>query len=189
MTDRRPRLHRWWRASGAVAVVATALALANLAVTCGPAPPSTDTCTLPPIDAGGERDGTITSIEVGTLDGTTFTPFVDDGVATLQSGGQGSTMIVAHLRLRGSGIPACLQQKTFVEQLDGTLLISEEAGLPMDADGAGGWVSGAMFLVYDRQPGVQVRIRTQIGAMERAVTVWVDWRGAVDAGVDATLLP
>ena len=169
-----------------IAAVA-ALAVGGLGATCGPAPPVTETCTpAVPTDAGDLPDGSLTSVELGYLGtGGDFVPFVDQGVAQLQFGGQGSSMYVTHLRLRGSGIPACLPQKTYLETLDGMVIASEEAGLATDPAGAGAWITGPMYLIYDRSSGVQVRLRTVVFGVERTVVVWVDIPGDVDAGVDA----
>ncbi len=181
-----PAVRRWGRRALGLALVATA-AFGSLGVTCGPAPPSTQTCTpAVPTDAGDLPDGTLTSVEIGYLGtGGDFVPFPDQGVAQLQFGGQGSSMYVTHLRLRGSGIPACLPQKTYLETLDGMVIASEEAGLATDPAGAGTWITGPMYLIYDRSSGVQVRLRTDVLGMQRSVVVWVDFPGDVDAGVDA----
>jgi hypothetical protein len=169
-------------------VIAALLAGGSLGFSCGPAPPVTETC-IPdePLPGGEPLDGAgITSLEIGRREGDAFVPFTDDEIATLQIGGQGSDMIVALLRVRGTDVPACLPQKTFMERLDGTLLVSEEAALPTVADGPGTWLTNAMFLVYFYERGVQVRLRTEVGDAEHAVVVWVEERGSpVDAGVDA----
>lgn len=163
------------------------LAAGSLGLTCGPGlAPVSETCT-PAVaaDAGELPGGTLTSVEIGYLDGSGgFLPFVDQSVASLQFGGQGSTMYVAHLRLHGSGVPACVPQKTYLEQLDGTVISSEDAAMATDPAGTGTWITGAMYLVYDRATGVQVRLRTEVLGMQRSVVVWVDTAGTVDAGVD-----
>lgn len=172
-----------------VALVA-ALAAGSLGVTCGPggSPPVTETCEPPaPPDAGVPGDGAFDSLEVGYLgsDGG-FVPFVDGGIAQLAFGGQGSSMIVAHLRVRGGAVPACVAQRTVIEQLDGTVIASEDAGLPVDASPDGAWISSAMYLVYDRESGVQVRLRVDAGGLTRSLTVWINYAPIpdVDAGVD-----
>ena len=176
-----------------LAIAVALVAFANLAVTCGPAPPHSDTCALSAGTAdAGLRDGTVTSLEVGTVDGSgRFAPFVADTVVPLQLGGQGSTMIVAHLRLRGSGIPSCLPQTTQLEYLDGTPIITESAPVPLELGGDGAWTSGALLLVYDREPGAKVRVHTVVDGVETSVALWLDAVGVdaagepVDAAVDA----
>ena len=171
------------------AVVLALFAGGSLGFTCGgPTLPTPETCTPEePLPGGEPNDGaTISSLEIGRMEGDAFIPFVDDQVAFTQFGGQGSQMIIAKLRLRGSGIPDCLAQKTVMEQVGGEAIISEEAALPMDPAADGSLISGAMFLIYDRAPGLHVRLRSEVGTVTRSVTVWVDQRGAdLDAGVDA----
>jgi hypothetical protein len=174
----------------ALAVVA-ALAAASLGLTCGPggAPPVTDTCEPPaPPDAGEPNDGALTSLELGYLgsDGA-FVPFVDGGVAYLSFGGQGSSMIVAHLRARGADVPACLAQRTVMETITGETLASEDAGLPTDPTADGARITSAMYLVYDRSSGEQVRLRATAGGLTRTLTVWINFDPStlIDAGVDA----
>ena len=170
-------------------MVIAVLAIGSLGATCGPAPPTSETCTpTVPADAGGLPDGTLTSAELGYLGGPgEFVPFIDQSVAGLQFGGQGASMYVVYLRLRGSGVPACVPQQTYLEELDGTLIASEEAGLSTSAAGAGTWLAGPMYLVYDRASGVQVRLRTEVLGVERSVVVWVNAEGTIDAGVDAAV--
>jgi hypothetical protein len=163
--------------------VTTLLAGASLGMTCGPGPQVTEMCTPAPI--GSLPDATITSLEIGTMDGRAFIPFTDQGVAPLTIGGQGSDMIVTHLRLKGSGVPACLSQRTALEQLDGTEIATEQAAVPTEPDGDGGWVSGSMFMVYFGAPGHQIRFRSKVESVERTVVVWAGSTGTVDAGVDA----
>jgi hypothetical protein len=157
------------------------LAAGNLAVTCGPAPPSTETCE--PEVGGPPADIALTSIEIGSRATGTFEPFVEDGVAHLQIGGQGSPMVVAVLRLRGSGVPACLPQFTAIERLDGTSIVSEAAALPTHVEAAGTWYTNGMFLVYFGESGIQARMRTVVAEQEYAVRVWIDHVGTIDAGV------
>lgn len=161
------------------------LATASLGLTCGPPPPSSDTCAPTAIDAGSIPDASITSLEIGRMENGTFIPFVDGGVAPLTIGGQGSTMLVAYLRVRGSGVPACLPQTTRLQGLDGTEWSSEQAPMKTEPAGAGTWVTGAMFLVYFGESQVQVRLKAQVGSRQTEVVVWTDAVGTVDAGVDA----
>lgn len=162
------------------AAVVCVLAFASLGLTCGGGgpPPVTPTC-----EPG--VGGSVTSVEIGTLVGDEFRPFVDGGVADLVFGGQGASMIVAHLRLRGTGLPACVAQRTVLETLDGMTIADERAGLPTDPAGDGVWVTGYMYLVYEWERGVQVRLRATAGGVERSVVVWAGFESTVDAGVDA----
>ena len=182
---------RWRRGQGGrrrTLAAVLVLALANLGLTCGGAPPPvTPTCQSPLGEGGGPLPGVnVTSLELGGMADGVFTPFVDDGIAPLDFGGQGSSMIVTYLRVRGSGIPACLPQATVLEQLAGAAIASESAGLPMDPTDDGAWVSSSMFLIYDHHRGVQVRLRAEVDGRQQAVVVWAGFRGEIDAGtVDA----
>jgi hypothetical protein len=175
------------RAPAAAAVAA--LALAGLGMTCGPGgpPPAVETCEPPatPRDAGLAD---VDSLEIGYLgnDGA-FVPFVDGGVARLSFGGQGSSMLVAHLRLRGADVPACLEQRTTMEEPGGAALATESAPLPTRPTADGARVTSSMYLVYDRASGVQVRLRATAAGRTAAALVWIDFDPAtlVDAGVDA----
>jgi hypothetical protein len=93
-------------------------------------------------------------------------------------------MIVTHLRLRGSGVPACVEQRTVLEHLDGSPISSEEFPVPTDPAGAGTWITGQLFMIYRDAPGAKVRMRTEVAGVERSVELFVDYQG-VDAGVDA----
>ena len=169
----------------------TLLAGGSLGFTCGgPTLPTTETCTPEaPLPGGEPNDGaTISSLEIGRMEGAAFIPFVDDQIAFTQFGGQGSQMIIATLRLRGTAIPACLAQKTVMEQVGGSLISSEEAALPLDPAGDGSLISAAMFLIYSREPGLEVELRSEVGSVTTSVTVWVDQRGAdLDGGIDAAM--
>ena len=173
------RLHRWLPLGGAVGV--TAAVAVSLGATCGPGPPSSDNCQVEP----GTPGPTITAIDIGRVgvDGR-FTPFTDDQVVPLTIGGQGASMVVANLRVTGSGVGDCLPQMTRLEQLDGSLESSEEAGLVAHLDGADTWVTGDAFLVYYGPSGYQVRIHAEVGGLVEEVVLWVDQRGVVDAGPD-----
>ncbi len=162
------------------------LATASAGMTCGPSQPSSETCTPIRMDAGSLPDASITSLELGRVEGDVFVPFVDGGVAPLTLGGQGSPMIVTHLRLRGSGVPSCLAQTTWLEELDGSVISSEAAAMATEPAEAGAWVTGGMFLVYYGASQHQVRLRAKVGSRETSVVVWTDAVGVIDAGVDAT---
>lgn len=167
-------------------VAAAVAAVGSLGLTCGPPPPTSETCELPPVRGdAGELDGALTSLEIGTLDGDGgFAPFVADSVIDLQFGGQGSSMIVAHLRVRGTDVPACLAQRTVLEYPNGDAIYEEQAPVPLDRAADGSWVSGSLFMIFDREPGAKVRLRAEVGGLSRSVEVWTNFM-AVDAAPDA----
>lgn len=158
-----------------------ALATGSLGVTCGSPTPAPAVCDAP----GPLADGAITSLEVGgTVDGQ-FAPFVDGGVVPLAIGGQGAPMVVARLRVRGSGLPECLAQATSLERLDGSVESSENSAMATTPAGADGVVTGDIFLPYYGESAIQVRLRATVGARTQAVIVWIEAAGTVDAGVVA----
>ena len=69
----------------------------------------------------------------------------------------------------------------------GEVIASETAPLPTDATADGARVTTSMYLVYDREPGVQVHLHAEAGGLTRDLAVWIDFdpRLLIDAGVDA----
>lgn len=178
MTRNSARSRRRW--STALALVGLA-AVANLGMTCGPASPAPDLCDTP----GPVADGGVTSIEIGGMVDGQFVPFVDDAVAPLVFGGQGSPMVVARLRVHGAGLPACLPQATQLEQLDGEVIASESGAMATEPAGADARLTGEILLVYFGESATQVRLRATVGDLSHEVVVWTDAVGVRDAGVDA----
>lgn len=172
------RSSTYWRLA---AVAALVLAAGNLGMSCGPPSPTPDTCDMP----GPVSDGAITSLEIGGVVDGRFVPYTDGAVAPLVIGGQGASMIVAHLRVRGSGLPTCLPQQTALEQLDGLVVSSENGAMATTPAGADGVETGDILLPYYGAPATPVRLRATVGDRTLAVVVWTDAVGVVDAGVDA----
>lgn len=181
------------RSAACAAITVALLAAGSLGLTCGPgpAPPVVETCepiAPTPRDAGVPTDGVLDSLELGTLDvNGVFYAYVDDKPVSLSFGGQGSTMLVTHLRVRGAAAPACLEQRTTMTAAGGEVIASESAPLPTDAAPDGARVTTSMYLVYDREPGVPVHLHAEAGGLTRDLTVWIDYdpRTFIDAGVDA----
>lgn len=171
------RTRRRWLAPA----VGLFLAAGNLGMSCGPAPPAPDTCATP----GPVADGAVAAVEIGRMVDGQFAPFVDGGVAPLVIGGQGAPMIVANLRVRGAGLPACLPQTTSLEELGGEVISSEVGAMLTEPAGADTRVTGEMLLVYYGASATQVRLRATVGGRTASVVVWTDAVGVIDAGVDA----
>lgn len=170
---------RWFALSAVVCLAAAG----SLGMTCGPAPPTPDTCDMP----GPVPDSAVSSIEIGGVVDGQFVPFVDGAVVPLVFGGQGSPMIVAHLRVHGAGLPACLPQATRLEQLDGEVIASESGAMATEPAGADARLTGEIFLVYFGESATQVRLRATVGDRSHEVVVWTDAVGMLDAGLDASL--
>ncbi len=152
-------------------------------MSCGPPGPSPETCDLP----GPIADGAITSVEIGQVVNGQFVPFTDGAIAPVVYGGQGAPMIVAQLRIRGAGVPACLAQVTRLQKLDGLDISSLEAGVQTSPAGPGVWLGGEMFLVYYGPPAHQVRLTAEVEDQRTSVVVWTESVGTIDAGVDGDL--
>ncbi|HZS36200.1 MAG TPA: hypothetical protein VFF06_05210 [Polyangia bacterium] len=79
------------------------------------------------------------SLEIGT-DADPFAPLSDGDTIQSVIGGQGATMVIVRLRVRGAGAPACLAQSTSVLAADGSgdVLSRNDAALEttLEADGA-----------------------------------------------------
>ena len=159
-------------------VVASAVAFSGCGGSCAPPPfvPSSQTC--------GEPATTfdLDTIEIGVAADGGFFALADGDVIQPISGGQGAEMILAHLRVSGPGVPACLAQNTGVYS-EGDLVGS--FNLPMATTLVAGDVStritGDMFLVLDYlEYGQLVTIRAAAGGVTHDVTVYL-WVGP-DAG-------
>ncbi|MBE7454331.1 MAG: hypothetical protein HS111_37410 [Kofleriaceae bacterium] len=166
------------------------LALAAAASGCGggcnlPPTPSSETCEPAP----GEPAPTISAIEIGRRVDGVFTAIAEDSVVELVTGGQGADMIVAALRLTGTGVGDCVAQRTRLEQPDGDLISSEEAPLVVRPAGDGRHVTGDLLLIYYGGWGQQARIRAEVGGARAEVLFWAGDRGEVDAATaDAPIL-
>jgi len=169
------------RRFGPVTLLAVgALAVASLGGSCGGGsePLASETCELP----GGYTPPVLDRVEIGQVgrDGR-FRAFTDREIVPLVTGGQGASMIVANLRLRGTGIGGCVAQRTMLEIPGGTLISSEPAPLRVEPDGAGAWLTGDAYLVYDGAPGQLVRVRAEVAGQTAAVEIWAEELGSIDA--------
>ncbi|MBE7452811.1 MAG: hypothetical protein HS111_29205 [Kofleriaceae bacterium] len=118
-----------------------------------------------------------------------FTAIAEDSVVELVTGGQGADMIVAALRLTGTGVGDCVAQRTRLEQPDGDLISSEEAPLVVRPAGDGRHVTGDLLLIYYGGWGQQARIRARGRRRPRRGPVLGGDRGEVDAATaDAPIL-
>ncbi len=167
------------------ATIATAVALAGGAAGCGggcnvPTPQS-ETCELAP----GAPRPTVTAVEIGHDAAGVFTPIATDDVVQLVAGGQGSDMIVAALRITGTGTGDCVAQMTRLERPDGELISSEESPMAVRPTGADTVVTGDLLLVYYGGYGQPVRIRAEVAGVRDDVVFWAGDRGEVDATTDA----
>lgn len=169
------------RTSVVVVVAVFAGALGGCGGGCNvPPPPQSDTCELAP----GAPRPTVTSVEIGQNSGGTFTPIAADSVVQLVVGGQGSDMIVAALRITGTGLGSCVAQQTILEEASGDLISSEEAPMATMPAGAGVVVTGDILLPYYGQYGGRARIRADVSGTTGAVEFWAGSLPVIDAPVD-----
>lgn len=168
-------------------IAALAIPLAGCGGGCNvPPPPQSDICELP---ANAPRP-TVTGVEIGQRQGGVFAPIVADSVVELVTGGQGSDMVVAALRIRGAGLGDCTAQETILEQLDGDLITFEQAALVTVPAGPDTVVTGDILLPYYGVYGALVRIRAEVSGTTAAVEFWAGSRDdgdamATDAAPDA----
>jgi hypothetical protein len=165
----------------------SALALAGCGGGCNQPPlPSSETC-------DGTAHGTVTSLDIGRFDGTTYTQYQDGDVIPLIFGGQGAQMLVVNLRARGSDLGDCLPQSTVVARVaDGTGAGSQTQALVIDQVLPDTWISGDQLLIdYDLWSGIAIDMETEAGGVLHSVRLWVDYVAEVDAGLppDATPAP
>jgi len=146
-----------------------------------PPPPQSDTCELTP----GRPPPTVTSVEIGQTSNGVFSPIAEDSVVQLVTGGQGSDMVVAALRITGDGLTSCVAQQTILEEADGDLITSEEAPMSTMSVGPGVVTTGAILLPYYGQYGARVRIRADVSGTTSSVEFWAGDRALVDAPTDA----
>lgn len=147
-------------------------------------------------------DGVITEVDIGRhLDGT-FEQFQEDDVVPMVTGGQGSPMLVLNLRLRGSGLPDCVVQRTRVLFDSGQSGGAESAALVTDQVLPDTWITGDLLLVVDYDlGGNHMMLESVVGDVTTAVGVWIDYEGTLpdaapapdatppDAIPDATPVP
>jgi hypothetical protein len=146
-----------------------------------PPPPQSDICDLAP----GAPRPTVTAVEIGQKTDGVFAAIAEGSVVPLVVGGQGSDMVVAALRLTGTGLGSCTAQTTFLESASGELYSSEEAAIVTSPAGAGTFVTGSILLPYYGSYGSLVRIRTSVSGTMDAVEFYAGDMFDVDAATDA----
>lgn len=152
--------------------------LAGCGSSCNPQPPpQSDICELAP----GAPRPTVTAVEIGQKPNGMFAPIVEDSVVQLVVGGQGSDMVVAALRITGTGLGSCIAQQTRLESAGGELITSEEAPLVTSPAGPDMVVTGSILLPYYGPYGSYVRIRANVQGANDEVYFWTDERSNIDA--------
>jgi hypothetical protein len=152
-----------------------ALALTQVGGVCGSGPniPEPDGC------AQGASAGTLSSVEIGG--GTDpFAPLADGDVTPKVLGGQGGSMVVVRLRLRGTDVPSCLAQRTIVYAASGAELDEEGVALLTYPEADGSRTTKALYArMYGAIPdsGQPVVIRVIVGPIEVTRVLWVDQVG------------
>jgi curli biogenesis system outer membrane secretion channel CsgG len=156
--------------------------LAGSASGCNPQPtPQSDICDLAP----GAPRPTVTGIEIGQTQNGEFMPIVEDSVVPLVIGGQGSDMVVAALRITGSGLGSCTAQITVLESETGETYSSEEAAIVTTHVASDIVVTGSILLPFYGSYGSRVRIRTSVSGTMDQVDFYAGDMFDVDAATDA----
>jgi hypothetical protein len=151
------------------------LALGGCGGGCNQTPPSSETCT-------GTAQGTVTSLDIGRLTGSTYVQYRTGDVIPITQGGQGFPMFVVNLRANGSGLGACLPQST-VETYMGSEEASESEPLVIHQVLPGTWVTGDELLVsFDVLAGDQIHLDATAGGAHASVDLWAGFMASVDAG-------
>jgi len=166
-----------------------ALALGGCGSSCNQQPlPSSDVCELAP----GAPRATVALVEIGRLENDQFVPIVADSVAPLTTGGQGIDMIVAALRVTGTGLTTCIAQETVLETVDGMNYSSESAPILARMVAPSVMVTGSILLPFYGPSGQPARLRATVAGTTAEVVFWVDYHGelevdaaAPDARIDA----
>lgn len=143
--------------------------------------PQSDICDLAP---GAPRPA-VTAVEIGRRPNGVFAPIVEDSVVELVLGGQGSDMVVASLRITGTGLTSCMAQETIFEEANGDLHSSESAPMATIPAGPDVVVSGDILLPFYGPYGTRVRIRADVNGTTDTVEFWAGSLPQVDAAPDA----
>ena len=137
-----------------------------LSLASGPGPdvPDPDSC------ASGSS-GTLSTIELGTVDEGTFIPLQSGQAVDLVFGGQGGAMVPVRLRLSGSDVPSCLAHMTEV-YTDGQQIASDNVPVHTYEDDIDTRSTRPMFLVLfasEPAPGQPLEVRTTIGGVTESI--------------------
>jgi hypothetical protein len=118
------------------------------------------TCT--PSGAAAQVD----ALELGASEEAAFTPLADGDPVNVVVGGQGATMIIVRLRVRGAPAPLCLPQSTSVTAPDDPLdvLARSDASLATNLESDGSRSTGQLLLPgrYP-SPGGGIAVTTRAG--------------------------
>jgi hypothetical protein len=155
--------------------VVIALAATQVGGLCGggPSVPVPDECSM------GASVGTVSSVEIGAA-ADTFTPVADGDVTPLVIGGQGGSMVVVRVRLRGANVPSCLAQRTIVYAGSGAELAEENEALLTYPETDGSRTTKPLYVrMYGAIPGsgFPVVIRVIVGTIEVTRVLWMDMVG------------
>ena len=160
------------------------IVLTTLLTGCGggcnpPGPPAPDSCEM-------AAAGSATSLDLLTSEGM---PIAEGQALPLVWGAQGGQMVVIELQLAGD-VPGCISQESAVYQ-SGTgaeLYLDNEPRKTYPAGSAR--VTKPIYLqLFDVQPGDPVRVVGRAGGLEAERTVYLDYVGTPDAGVDDAWAP
>ncbi len=144
-----------------------------------PGPPPPDSCQSAAV-------GNATSLELLTSEGL---PIAEGQAVPLVWGPQGGEMIVIELQLAGD-VPGCIGQESIVYQVSSGLELYSDNEPRKTYPAGSARVTKPIYLpLFDVQPGDPVRVVGRAGGLEAERTVYLDYVGTPDAGVNDALAP
>lgn len=142
-----------------------------------PDSPSAETCDDPPDIAPA-----VSRIEIGHIDDDRFVVIQPGSVVPLVIGGQGSDMIVAALRITGSGLTSCIAQRTELSFM-GEPMSSESSPMSATQLSPAVWQTGVMFLPWYNATSVEATLTSTVGTLSASVSFWIAYQPEVDAAI------
>jgi hypothetical protein len=145
-------------------------AVCSLGFTCGPGPPTTDSC-------ANATAATPAGIELGHAGSGEFRAFAPGDGVSIEIGSQGGAMIGVRLRMRGDDVPACVAQMTSVEMgSTGESLATSASALNTYAESDGSRTTKTNWLIMgfvEPSSGDEVTITARVGGVETSRTLQV----------------
>lgn len=121
--------------------------------------------------------------EVGLMADGKFTALVDEQIVPITYGGQGLPMFGLYVQARGSAVPSCLAQETFV--LDPSSMIAGDLRSPLTMhrqdDGTYRSKTAWLILYFGVLPGDLVTVQSAAGQKMFERRVYADMKGPASA--------
>lgn len=134
-----------------------------------PPPPTSETCDNVPNAAP-----IVDRIDIGYITFERFELIEPDAAVPLVTGGQGSDMVVAALRITGSNLSDCVAQSTELS-FDGEPMSSETAPLRATQLSPAVWQTGAILLPWYGPSGQLATLTSTVSNETATVDFWVQY--------------